>query len=241
MQIKDNLPTIKQESNLTSIQETNFSAELVKFKQAKQSSICNHAKPAEIVKVLQAGLFKLGIKNPPAVDEWAMYVKEITTYHGFLTIGEIELAFNMAIRQELNFDPETYQNFSLLYMNKMLAAYKQWAIKQHRELSSKSEEQKPIFIYKIEFTSIQKRQTELNEGYQDFINGVMTSPGFIPYEWFWWLLEFGVLTNLYGFQFISNKLYKDCEHAERKQLKEMQIVIWHYFERQKANNKLTIF
>lgn len=219
----------------------NFSAELVKFKQAKQTLLCNKAKPADIVQVLQNGLFKLGIKQPPAVDEWVLYVKEITCYHGFLTVGEIELAFNMAIRQELSFDPETYQNFSVLYLNKMLASYKQWAVKQHRELSSKEQEQKPIFIYKVEFTSIENRKLEINQGYKDFMDGVINSPAFIPYEWFYWLLEFGTITNLYGFKLIENKLYKDCEPAERKQLKEMQILVWHYFERLKNKKTETIF
>jgi hypothetical protein len=168
----------------------------------------------------------LGIKHTPTVDEWAIYVREITTYHKFLTVAEIELAFTLAIRQELNFDPETYQNFNLLYLNKMLAAYKQWAIQQHREIDREFTADSDFLIY--ENKSIAEFRSDINAGYQHYLTGVITSSGFMPFEWAWRLQLDGLIRNPNIYE-IKNKLWSQCTQAERKALVEWQSDVWQLF------------
>jgi len=211
------------------------------YKAAKNSIPLGQASAKKVVEVLIVGLFKLGLKQPPSNDEWGLYVKELTTYHSRITVNELDLAFTMAIRNELDFNPETYQNFTLLYLNKMLAAYKQWAIKQHREIEQK--ESAPVEVWA--FDRILKNpieiESEINQGFEDFRNQVINNAAFIPAEWWYYLHNCGVLENLWNFRTIENKLIKNCESWERKQLKEMSLLVYYYFDRLNKAGKTKIF
>ena len=217
---------------------TNFSEALESFKQAKKSKKAGDAPTLEIMEAIKRGLIMLGIKNAPSKDEWAIYVREITTYHKFLTVAEIELAFTLAIRQELNFDPETYQNFNLLYLNKMLAAYKQWAIQQHREIDREFTADSDFNIY--ENKSISQFRSDINDGYQHFLSGVITSSGFIPFEWAFRLQMDGFISNPNIYE-IKNKLWTQCTQAERKALVEWQRDVWNLFVKLAAVNAKNIY
>jgi hypothetical protein len=211
---------------------------LESFKQAKKSKKTADAPTLEIIEAVKRGLIMLGIKNTPSKDEWAIYVREITTYHKFLTVAEIELAFTLAIRQELNFDPETYQNFNLLYFNKMLAAYKQWAIQQHREIDREFTADSDFNIY--ENKSIAQLRFDINEGYQHFLSGVITSSGFIPFEWAFRLQMDGFISNPTIYE-IKNKLWSNCTQVERKALVEWQSDVWTLFEKLAPVNAKNIY
>jgi hypothetical protein len=217
---------------------TNSSAALESFKQAKKSKKTADAPTLEIIEAVKRGLIMLGIKNTPSKEEWAIYVREITTYHKFLTVAEIELAFTLAIRQELNFDPETYQNFNLLYLNKMLAAYKQWAIQQHREIDREFTADSDFNIY--ENKSIAQLRSDINDGYQHFLNGAITSSGFIPFEWAFRLQMDGFISNPNIYE-IKNKLWSHCSQAERKDLVEWQRDVWNLFEMFAVANSKNIY
>lgn len=197
------------------------------YKDAKKSQRAEDAPTQKIMECLKRGLVMLGIKHTPTVDEWAIYVREITTYHKFLTVAEIELAFTLAIRQELNFDPETYQNFNLLYLNKMLAAYKQWAIQQHREIDREFTADSDFYIYENKI--IAEFRSDINDGFQHYLTGVITSSGFIPFEWAWRLQMDGLISNPNIYE-IKNKLWSKCTQAERKALVEWQSDVWQLFE-----------
>jgi len=211
---------------------------LESFKQAKKSKKTADAPTLEIIEAVKRGLIMLGIKNTPSKEEWAIYVREITTYHKFLTVAEIELAFTLAIRQELNFDPETYQNFNLLYLNKMLAAYKQWAIQQHREIDREFTADSDFNIY--ENKSIAQLRSDINDGYQHFLNGAITSSGFIPFEWAFRLQMDGFISNPNIYE-IKNKLWSHCSQAERKDLVEWQRDVWNLFEMFAVANSKNIY
>ena len=208
------------------------------YKQAKKSKKAGDAPTLEIMEAIKRGLIMLGIKNAPTKDEWAIYVREITTYHKFLTVAEIELAFTLAIRQELNFDPETYQNFNLLYLNKMLAAYKQWAIQQHREIDREFTADSDFNIY--EKKSIAQFRSDINDGYQHFLNGVITSSGFIPFEWAFRLQMDGFVNNPNIYE-IKNKLWSQCTQGERIHLVEWQGDVFNLFVRLAAVNAKNIY
>jgi hypothetical protein len=217
------------------------SENLTIYKAAKKSLLVGQAKAVVVVEKLQAGLFKLGIKTAPTVEEWAMYVKELVTYHNRLTILELELAFTLTVRGELNFEYEHYQNFSLMYFNKMLAAYKQWAIKQHREIEQKESEPIEVWCFDRILKTPTEVEADINQGFDDFKNQVINNASFIPPEWWFYLHNCGVLENLWNFRNIENKLIKDCEHWERKQLKEMSLLVYYYFDRLNKAGKTKVF
>lgn len=181
------------------------------------------------MQVLDRNLLALGIKGEklPGKFEMVDILNELKTYHGNLKLGELDLAFKKAIRQELNFDPETYQNFNLLYLNKMLAAYKQWAIQQHREIDREFTADSDFNIY--EYKGIAEIRININEGYHHYLTGVITSSGFIPFEWAWRLRIDGFLRNPNIYE-IKNKLWSHCTQAERKALVEWQSDVWNFFK-----------
>jgi len=211
---------------------------LTQYKQARNGKRSENTDASLITAALKRGFVMLGIKHTPSVDEWAIYVREITTYHKFLTVAEIELAFTLAIRQELNFDPETYQNFNLLYLNKMLSAYKQWAIQQHREIDREFYADSDFNNY--ENKSIAQLRSDINNGYQHFLNGVITSSGFIPFEWAFRLQMDGFIANPNIYE-IKNKLWSHCSQAERKALVQWQSYVWALFKKLAAVNEKNIY
>ena len=75
----------------------------------------------------------LGIKGEKHPDEMSMklIVAELRSHYVNLTIGELDLAFTLASRGQLDYENETYQSFSVLYLNRMLSAYARWATNKH--------------------------------------------------------------------------------------------------------------
>ena len=191
----------------------------MEFKKATSGNRLKDIDNLTIFQCIERNLLGLGIKgnNLPGKIEMGDIVAEVKNYHGNLKLGELDLAFKKAIRQELNFDPETYQNFNLLYLNKMLAAYKQWAIQQHREIDREFTADSDFLIY--ENKSIAEFRSDINAGYHHYLTGVITSSGFIPFEWAWRLQLDGKIRNPNIYE-IKNKLWSQCTQAERKALVE---------------------
>ena len=84
---------------------------------------------SDVIKALDKGLMILGVKGDrlPSQAEKMLMVDELISHYKNLSIGEFELAFRLAVRGQLNFEAETYQNFSMLYMSKLIQAYLRWA------------------------------------------------------------------------------------------------------------------
>ena len=99
----------------------------------------------DIVTIIDRGLVLLGIKgqNVPSIPEKQMFVIELKSQYPNITIGELDFAFRLASRGKLDFEAETYQNFSMLYLNRMLSSYARYVM---REYLSKS--QRPVEIQK---------------------------------------------------------------------------------------------
>lgn len=224
-----NLPPVQTSSStqiITTIVST--TSKNLEFKKATSGNRLKDIDNLTIFQCIERNLLGLGIKgnNLPGKIEMGDIVAEVKTYHGNLKLGELDLAFKKAIRQELNFDPETYQNFNLLYLNKMLAAYKQWAIQQHREIDREFTADSDFLIY--ENKSIAEFRSEINDGYHHYLTGVITSSGFIPFEWAWRLQLDGKIRNPNIYE-IKNKLWSHCTQAERKALVEWQSDVWQLF------------
>lgn len=102
------------------------------FIQARSTNKIKDASLVDIVQVLEKGMLLLGIKGSNLPDTLTMQymVTEVKSQYTGLRIGELMLCFQLASRGRLDFDAETYQNFSVLYLNRMISAYHRWAIKQ---------------------------------------------------------------------------------------------------------------
>ena len=83
----------------------------------------------EIIQVLNKGMLLLGIKGDKLPSEWEYQIltTELRTQYLGLTIKELDLAFRLAARDQLDYNAETYQSMSVFYLNKMLLSYLRWA------------------------------------------------------------------------------------------------------------------
>ena len=83
----------------------------------------------EIIQVLNKGMLLLGIKGDKLPSEWEYQIltTELRTQYLGLTIKELDLAFRLAARDQLDYNAETYQTMSVFYLNKMLSSYLRWA------------------------------------------------------------------------------------------------------------------
>ena len=103
------------------------------FLEAKKTDKIKAVNIPVILQVIEKGLMLLGIKGEKHPDEMSMklLVAELRSHYVGLTIGELDLAFTLASRGQLDYDNETYQSFSVLYLNRMLSAYARWATHKH--------------------------------------------------------------------------------------------------------------
>ena len=103
------------------------------FLEAKKTPKLKEINIPVILQVIQKGLLLLGIKGDKHPDELSMQliVAELRNHYIGLSIGELDLAFTLASRGQLDFDNNTYQSFSVLYMNRMLSSYARWAANKH--------------------------------------------------------------------------------------------------------------
>jgi hypothetical protein len=99
------------------------------FQKARLTNRIKDTPVTQVIEVLNKGYLKLGIKGDRAPDniETQLIVNELRTYYIGLKIEELELAFSLASRDLLDISSETYQNFSVLYLNKMISSYLRWA------------------------------------------------------------------------------------------------------------------
>lgn len=100
--------------------------------------------PNIILKVLTKGMLLLGVKGDklPIEYEIKYMINELKGYYGNLPLDELDLAFELASKNKLDVISETYQNFSVLYLNNMMSAYARWAMNQKAEIKPKFKELK---------------------------------------------------------------------------------------------------
>lgn len=82
-------------------------------------------------------MIKIGLRseNWPNKDETALLHIHIRENYGNHTIPEIDLAFDLAISGQLEIDKvESFENFSCLYLSKIINAYRKWASGAHSQV-----------------------------------------------------------------------------------------------------------
>lgn len=100
----------------------------------------------------------LGLRGDklPTKPEVEYMVNMLQEDYGNLPIGELDLAFELMVKGKLDENPETYQNFSVLYLTRMLSAYARFIVSNYQEkpkelpqLENKTEPIDLDFIYKV--------------------------------------------------------------------------------------------
>lgn len=73
----------------------------------------------------------LGIKGEklPTQFELTYMVQMMRQDYANLPIGEFQLAFELCVKDKLDENAETYQNFSVLYLSRMMTSYARWAVR----------------------------------------------------------------------------------------------------------------
>jgi hypothetical protein len=77
----------------------------------------------------------LGIKGDktPTKPEMAYMIDMLQKDYGNLPIGELDLAFELMAKNKLDENPETYQNFSVLYLSRMMTSYARYIRANYQE------------------------------------------------------------------------------------------------------------
>jgi len=89
----------------------------------------------KVLEVILKGLMILGIKGDktPTKPEMAYMIDMLQKDYGNLPIGELDLAFELMAKNKLDENPETYQNFSVLYLSRMMTSYARYIRANYQE------------------------------------------------------------------------------------------------------------
>lgn len=87
--------------------------------------------------MLMIGITSSSINAMDKIDKQVIIDFVINEY-GNHYISELELAFTKAIKRELDIDdPNPFNNFTCIYIGKIMSAYRKWAAKAFKELPKK--------------------------------------------------------------------------------------------------------
>ena len=190
----------------------------------------------------------LGIRPDNYPDKYmtAAIVDAIKTNHGTLKIKELKLAFDMAAALKLDFDPRTFQHISPLYMNELLTAYKKWAASTYKYLRPdgdiNAEADKPDWSYKI-YRRLPGGvlRGEIQQGYENFLRGILTDRRYIPYEWWAQLVIDGYIEHDEDATVFENVRVNQLDNDQKRKLGNGQQMVWLLFELGKKTGTRDIY
>ena len=118
--------------------------DLERFKLSRTSESVKSVSTALVIDELIKGMNKLGVKADklPNKEEMVVMYKSILEEYPNLKIGEMALAFDLASKGKLDIDAETYQNFSMLYLHRILRSFARYGMQKLSEIKPKQEESK---------------------------------------------------------------------------------------------------
>ena len=123
--------------------------ELERFRLAKTSEKMQSVSIALVIDELLRGIHKIGIKGDkiPNNQELSVMYKSIVEEYPNIKLGELTLAFDLASKGKLDMEAETYQNFSVLYLHRLLRAFARYGMQKLNEIKPKEESKwNPRFI-----------------------------------------------------------------------------------------------
>jgi len=112
--------------------------DLERFKLSRTTQPISVLSSGLVVDELMNGMQKLGVKAdkmPTNADLLLMYKSIIEEYPN-IKVGELSLAFDLAAKGKLDIDAETYQNFSMLYLHRILRAFARYGIQKLNEIKT---------------------------------------------------------------------------------------------------------
>lgn len=188
----------------------------------------------QISPVLAKGLMLLGIKGDklPSQPEVDYMIKMLQEDYGNLPIGELDLAFELMVKGKLDENPETYQNFSVLYLTRMLGSYARFVIANYIEPRETIEPARQIAPEKIDL---------------DFIYEIFKKEPVPFWDIFMGLTAFDIIytQNLFNFNFIDTleKTIEAVKHSgwDKRKIKQVlrneqemenlcrKLVVYEYF------------
>jgi len=102
-----------------------------------------------VIDELINGMQKLGVKAdkmPNNADLLIMY-KSIMDEYPNIKVGELSIAFDLAAKGKLDIDAETYQNFSMIYLHRILRAFARYGMQKLNEIKPVEESKwNPRFV-----------------------------------------------------------------------------------------------
>jgi hypothetical protein len=118
--------------------------DLERFQLARASTYFKDVSMAMAFELLLGGMYKLGVKpeKAPNDHDLALMQAAIVEEYPNIKIGEIGLAFDLASKGKLDMDAETYQNFSMLYLHRILRAFARYGIVKLNEIKPVQQEQR---------------------------------------------------------------------------------------------------
>lgn len=110
--------------------------DLDRFKLARVSPLMKDLNTRLFIAEIMGGAMKLGLKGDklPTEAELAIMHKSVTEEYPNIKIGEITLAFDLAAKGKLDVEVETYQNFSMLYLHRILRAFARYGMAKLNEI-----------------------------------------------------------------------------------------------------------
>lgn len=142
---------------------------------------------------------KIGLRkeNFPTKEEGLLLVQHLMTNYGTHTIPEIDLAFELAITDQLDLEQKEiicYENFSCLYLSKIINAYRVWAAKTYRQNVKQVPIESKVFrsidwrqqtqeLLDIFYTGLYKPRLTAQEIYDTLVEDSFLNA--LAYESFW--------------------------------------------------------
>ncbi len=124
--------------------------DMERFKLARTSDKIQSVSIALIIDELMRGMNKLGIKSErlPNKEELVAMYKSILEEYPNIKVDELSLAFDLAAKGKLDIDAETYQNFSMLYLHRILRAFARYGMQKLNEIKPVAQDDKwqPRFV-----------------------------------------------------------------------------------------------
>jgi hypothetical protein len=139
--------TNSEEKKCTELQQRLTDSEaldLERFQMARATALVSVVSMDLFIDELMRGMALLGIKGekiPSNADMVNMYKSVMEEYKN-IKIGEVSLAFDLASKGKLDMEAETYQNFSVLYLHRILRAFARYGIVKLNEIKPVQQEQR---------------------------------------------------------------------------------------------------
>lgn len=110
--------------------------DLERFRMSRATPLFSQVSTHLFMDEITKGALKLGLKGDklPTDAELLQMHKSVLEEYPNIKIGEITLAFDLAAKGKLDVEVETYQNFSMLYLHRILRAFARYGMAKLNEI-----------------------------------------------------------------------------------------------------------